>query len=172
LKALRHEPVRCGIWRIAALSSRRYKRGSNVTQGYQMQATSGRSARPERPLSPHLQIYYPPVNMVMSIVHRITGGALYFGSLLLAWWLSAAAIGPDYYNYVMSWFATWPAKLVLLGYTWALMHHMLGGIRHFIWDTGHGYDLKTVDVLSWGTLAGSLILTALIWYAALCLGGA
>ena len=103
-----------------------------------MQATSGRSARPERPLSPHIQIYYPLINMVMSIVHRITGAALYIGSLLLAWWLIAAATGPDYYNYVVSWFATWPGKLILLGYTWALMHHMLGGIRHLIWDTGLG----------------------------------
>ena len=132
-----------------------------------MQATSGRSARPERPLSPHIQIYYPLINMVMSIVHRITGAALYIGSLLLAWWLIAAATGPDYYNYVVSWFATWPGKLVLLGYTWALMHHMLGGIRHLIWDTGLGFDLKTIDILSWGSLAGSLVLTVLIWFCAL-----
>ena len=109
--------------------------------------------------------------MVMSIVHRITGVALYVGSLLLAWWLIAAATGPDYYNYVVSLFATWPGKLVLLGYTWALMHHMLGGIRHLIWDTGRGYDLKTIDLLSWGSLAGSLILTVLIWFAASNLGG-
>jgi succinate dehydrogenase / fumarate reductase cytochrome b subunit len=109
--------------------------------------------------------------MVMSIVHRITGAALYVGSLALAWWLIAAATGPDYYNYVLSWFATWPGKLVLLGYTWALMHHMLGGIRHLIWDTGHGYELKTVDLLSWGTLAGSLLLTALVWLCASNLGG-
>ena len=71
-----------------------------------MQATSGRSAGRDRPLSPHLQVYKLIPNMVMSIVHRITGGALYFGSLLLAWWLIALATGPDYYNYVMSWFAT------------------------------------------------------------------
>jgi succinate dehydrogenase / fumarate reductase cytochrome b subunit len=163
--------VRCGIWRIAAPPARRYNRDFDVKQGYQMQATSGRSARPERPLSPHIQIYYPLINMVMSIVHRITGAALYVGSLLLAWWLIAAATGPDYYNYVMSWFATWPGQLVLLGYTWALMHHMLGGIRHLIWDTGVGYDLKTIDLLSWGTLAGSLILTVIIWLYALNLGG-
>ena len=137
-----------------------------------MEATSGRGAQSKRPLSPHIQIYSPLINMVMSIVHRITGAALFFGSLLLAWWLIAAATGPDYYNYVLSWFATWPAKIILLGYTWALMHHMLGGLRHFIWDTGHGYDLKTVDLLSWGSLAGSLILTALIWIAAANHGGA
>ncbi len=136
-----------------------------------MEATSGRGVRPERPLSPHLQIYSPLINMMMSIVHRITGAALYFGSLLVAWWLIAAATGPDYYNYVSSWFATWAGKVVLLGYTWVLMHHMVGGLRHFIWDTGHGYDLRTIDILSWGTLAASLTLTAIIW-AFVALGGA
>lgn len=135
-----------------------------------MQATPGQGTRPERPLSPHLQIYFPLINMVMSIAHRITGAALYLGSLLLAWWLIAAATGPAYYDYVVSWFATWPGKLILLGYTWALLHHMLGGLRHLIWDTGRGYDLRTIDILSWGTLAGSLILTALIWISAANLG--
>jgi len=109
--------------------------------------------------------------MMMSIVHRITGAALYVGSLLLAWWLLAAATGPDYYNYVAGLLGSWPGKIVLLGYTWALMHHLLGGLRHFIWDTGCGYDLKTVDLLSWGTLAGSLVLTALIWIGVTLSGG-
>ena len=136
-----------------------------------MQATSGRSARPERPLSPHIQIYSPLINMMMSIVHRITGAALYVGSLLLAWWLFAAAAGPDYYNYVAGLLGSWPGKIVLLGYTWALMHHLLGGLRHFIRDTGRGYDLKTVDLLSWGTLAGSLVLTASIWIGVAVSGG-
>lgn len=130
-----------------------------------MAVTSGRSVRPQRPLSPHLQIYAPLINMVMSIVHRITGSALYFGTLLLAWWLVAAASGPDAYAYFLSWCGTWFGKLVLLGYTWALMHHMVGGIRHFIWDSGMGYDLKTVDILSWGTLVASLFLTIIIWVA-------
>ena len=137
-----------------------------------MEATSGRGAGPERPLSPHIQIYYPLVNMVMSIVHRITGGALYVGSLLLACWLVAAAMGEGPYDYVMSWFGTWPGRLVLFGYTWALMHHMLGGIRHLIWDTIHGFEIKTIDMLSWGTLAGSLVLTILIWFCARGFGGA
>jgi succinate dehydrogenase / fumarate reductase cytochrome b subunit len=136
-----------------------------------MQATSERSVRPERPLSPHLQIYTPLINMMMSIVHRITGAALYVGSLLLAWWLVAAATGPDYYNYVAGVFASWPGKIVLLGYTWALMHHMLGGLRHLLWDTGAGYNLKTIDLLCWGSLAGSLLLTALIWIGVAASGG-
>ena len=109
--------------------------------------------------------------MVMSIVHRITGVALYIGSLLLAWWLIAAATGPEYYDYVASLLGSWPGKIILLGYTWALMHHLLGGLRHLLWDTGRGYDLKTVDLLSWGTLAGSLALTALIWIGVAASGG-
>jgi succinate dehydrogenase cytochrome b subunit len=136
-----------------------------------MAVTSGRGVRPERPLSPHLQIYSPLINMVMSIVHRMTGSALYLGSLLLAWWLIAAATGPDSYNYFLSWCDTWFGKLVLLGYTWALMHHMMGGIRHLIWDSGYGYDLRTVDLLSWGSLAASLILTVIVW-GCVAMGGA
>jgi len=121
----------------------------------------------QRPLSPHLQIYAPPISMVMSILHRITGAALYFGSLLLAWWLIAAASGPEYFEYVSGLFGSVIGRLILFGYTWALMHHMMGGIRHFIWDTGRGYDLGTVDLLSWGTLIASLALTGLVWIAVL-----
>ncbi len=131
------------------------------------EASSGRDARADRPLSPHLQIYAPLINMVMSILHRITGAALYFGTLLLAWWLIAAATSPEYFNYVSSWFASLPGKLILFGYTWALFHHMAGGLRHFLWDTGRGYDLKVIDQLSWGTIATSLAVTALIW---ICFG--
>ncbi|MFN3868220.1 MAG: succinate dehydrogenase, cytochrome b556 subunit [Hyphomicrobiaceae bacterium] len=126
-------------------------------------AKSQRGARIERPLSPHLQIYSPLINMVMSILHRITGAALYFGSLLLACWLIAAASGPQYFEYVNAIFGSVLGRLVLLGYTWALINHALGGIRHFIWDTGKGYDLKTVDVLSWGTAALGVVLTLAIW---------
>jgi succinate dehydrogenase / fumarate reductase cytochrome b subunit len=134
------------------------------------EAKSLRGARARRPLSPHLQFYSPLINMVMSILHRITGAALYFGSLLLAWWLVAAASGPDYFNFVNGLFGSLVGRLVLFGYTWALMNHMLGGIRHFIWDTGRGYELKTIDLLSWGTLVASVILTALIWLAVLASG--
>lgn len=135
------------------------------------EAGTGRGKRPQRPLSPHIQIYSPLINMVMSILHRITGAALYFGTLLLAWWLVAAATGPQYFDFVTGIMGSLPGRLVLLGYTWALINHMLGGVRHFIWDTGHGYELKTIDMMSWGTLILSVSLTALIWLVALA-GGA
>lgn len=127
-------------------------------------ASNSRSQKFNRPLSPHLKIYRPQINMVMSIFHRLTGTALYFGTLVLTWWLAAAAAGPDDYTYVSEILASWPGKIVLFGFTWALMHHLFGGLRHFIWDSGHGYDLKTVDLLSWGTLALSVLATAGIWF--------
>ena len=126
----------------------------------------------QRPLSPHLQVYRLLINMVMSIVHRITGAALYFGTILLAWWLMAAATGPKYFGFVNGIAGSIPGRIVLLGYTWALVHHMLGGLRHFLWDTGRGFDLKTVRVLSWLTILGSLAITAAIWAVVLKLNGA
>lgn len=132
-----------------------------------------RGAEAARPLSPHLQIYRMPVSMVMSIVHRITGGALYFGTVIVACVLVAAASGSEQYDAVTSWLAWWPGQIVLFGYTWALLHHLAGGLRHFLWDTGHGFDLKTVDLLAWGTLAFSAAGTLLIWgIAYFCMGGA
>jgi len=127
------------------------------------EAKAERRGAVERPLSPHLQIYKMSINMSMSIWHRITGGALYFGTLLLAWWLVAAAKGPAYFAYVSSIMGSIPGRLILLGYTWALVHHALGGIRHFIWDTGRGFDIPTVKRMSALTIVGSLLITALIW---------
>jgi succinate dehydrogenase / fumarate reductase, cytochrome b subunit len=144
----------------------------NIELRNAMSKAQTRGGKPvERPLSPHLQIYSPPINMVMSIIHRITGAALYFGTILLAWWLLAAATGPEYFSLVRKLFETWPFKLVLVGYTWALMHHMLGGLRHLFWDTGRGFDLRTIDRLSWLTLAGSIALTVLIWLVPFKLSG-
>ena len=124
-----------------------------------------------RPLSPHLQIYKPMLTMMMSIVHRLTGMALYFGSLLLAWWLIAAATGPDYFSFVNGLAGTLIGKLVLFGYTWALIHHMFGGIRHFIWDTGRGLEKGEPERLAWLTLIGSAALTLLVWILAYLLRG-
>jgi succinate dehydrogenase / fumarate reductase, cytochrome b subunit len=117
----------------------------------------------ERPLSPHLQIYRPMLTMMMSIVHRITGAALYLGTLLVAWLLVAAASGPDSYAMAMGFLSSWFGKLILFGYTWALMHHMLGGVRHFVWDTGHGFGVEEREWLARATLAGSIALTLAIW---------
>jgi succinate dehydrogenase / fumarate reductase cytochrome b subunit len=101
--------------------------------------------------------------MTMSIVHRITGIGLYFGVVLLAWWLLAAASGPNAYATVEAFFGSIIGKLILLGYTWALIHHLLGGIRHLIWDTGHGFGEHEREWLARATILGSVALTALLW---------
>ena len=125
----------------------------------------------ERPLSPHLSIYKPLINMVMSILHRLTGAALYFGTLLLAAWLIAAAMGEQEFETVNAVFGHPIGRLVLLGYTWALVHHMLGGMRHLLWDTGRGLQIAQVNALSWLTIIGSTVLTLAIWVAGLLLRG-
>lgn len=116
-----------------------------------------------RPLSPHLQIYRRTLTMMMSIVHRATGVALYAGTLLLVWWLTAAAISDPYFDLVQSVFGSWFGRLVLFGFTWALVHHVAGGIRHLIWDTGRAFDLKAVEAGARITLASSIIITIALW---------
>ncbi|TPJ67460.1 succinate dehydrogenase, cytochrome b556 subunit [Mesorhizobium sp. B2-7-1] len=126
----------------------------------------------ERPLSPHLTVYRPPITMTMSIIHRITGGALYFGTLLVAAWLIAASSSQAAFDWVDWAFGSWLGRLVLFGYTWALMHHMLGGLRHLVWDTGAGLEKHTASKIAWATLAGSIVLTLLIWIAGYMARGA
>jgi succinate dehydrogenase / fumarate reductase cytochrome b subunit len=120
----------------------------------------------DRPLSPHLQIYKPMLTMLMSIAHRLTGAALYFGVILLVWWLTAAATSDAYFALVQGFFSHWFGRVVLFGFTFALIHHVLGGLKHLLWDTGRGFDLKIIEWLARGSLIGSILLTLLIWLIA------
>jgi succinate dehydrogenase / fumarate reductase, cytochrome b subunit len=126
-----------------------------------------------RPLSPHLQIYRPMLTMTMSIVHRITGIANYAGMALLTWWLLAAASGPNGYAR-FEWFAgSIIGRLILFGYTWSVIHHMLGGVRHLIWDVGRGFGPVEREWLAAANLIGSIALTVLLWIIGLlAMGGA
>jgi succinate dehydrogenase / fumarate reductase cytochrome b subunit len=124
---------------------------------------SNADLRGNRPLSPHLQIYKPILTMVMSILHRITGAALYFGTILLAWWLIAAAAGPGYFEFVDGIYGSFIGRLILFGFTWALVHHMLGGLRHFIWDMGAGFGKEAREWLAKATIIGSVSLTLILW---------
>src|SRR6476659_9053022 len=130
------------------------------------------SKAPERPISPHIQIYRWPLPMMMSILHRITGGGLYVGTLLMAWWLIAAASGSNAYTTFGAFINSFFGRLVLFGYTWALLHHMLGGIRHLIWDTIHGFEPAERELLTLATLIGSITLTLILWVVGyLVMGG-
>src|SRR5260221_3498895 len=109
--------------------------------------------------------------MLLSIVHRATGMALYFGTLLLAWWLIAAASGPCAYANVQAFTGSVIGRLIVFGYTWALLHHLLSGIRHFVWDLGYGFKASEREALTWGALIGGISLTVLLWIAAYAIGG-
>jgi succinate dehydrogenase / fumarate reductase cytochrome b subunit len=126
-------------------------------------------ARHHRPLSPHLQIYTPMLTMMMSIAHRITGAALYVGTLILAWYLIALASGPESFANAAWFLDSVIGKLILLGFTWALFHHLLGGLRHFLWDAGYAMDHPEREWLAQATLVGGLVLTVIIWIAAFAL---
>jgi succinate dehydrogenase / fumarate reductase cytochrome b subunit len=120
----------------------------------------------ERPLSPHLQIYRPMLTMMMSIAHRITGAALYVGTPLLVWYLFAAAEGGSAFAFA-SWFlGSIIGQIILLGFTFALLHHFFGGIRHLIWDAGYGFDKQGREYLAFGTLIASVTMTLIIFIAA------
>ncbi len=119
-----------------------------------------------RPLSPHLSVYRLIPTMVASIMHRITGAALYFGTLLFVWWIFSAAVSPQYFEFANSIYGSIPGQIVLFGYTWALMHHLAGGLRHFMWDTGRGFDKHFSTKLAWATWAFSISATILLWIIA------
>jgi succinate dehydrogenase / fumarate reductase, cytochrome b subunit len=124
---------------------------------------SSADIKANRPLSPHLQIYHRYLTMIMSIVHRVTGGALYFGTLLLAWWLVAAAAGPEPFAFANRVFSSWFGLIVLFGYSWALIHHMLGGLRHFVWDFGLAMGKPARDRIALANIIGSIVLTIALW---------
>ncbi|MDH3265140.1 MAG: succinate dehydrogenase, cytochrome b556 subunit [Paracoccaceae bacterium] len=114
-----------------------------------------------RPLSPHLQIYRPQLTSMTSIFTRVTGNALIVGTLLVVWWLLAAATSPGYYATANAVLTSWFGDLVLLGSTWALWYHALAGLRHLYWDTGRGLEVETAERLGLAVIAGSLVLTLL-----------
>src|SRR6476620_8201814 len=117
-----HPGVRQPALRRHRPSDTNNSRADRVTAGVRLMAEAKTTRLKQRPLSPHLQIYKPLLTMMMSIVHRITGGALYFGTLLLVWWLIAAAAGPNAYAGVQWFMETVIGRLILFGYTWALIH--------------------------------------------------
>jgi succinate dehydrogenase / fumarate reductase cytochrome b subunit len=119
----------------------------------------------ERPLSPHLQIYRPQITTVLSILHRITGGALAVGTLLLVYWLVAIASGPDAYDAAQSLIGSVIGRLLLLGWTWALFYHLANGIRHLFWDAGKGFELPTVTASGWTVVFLATALTLATWIA-------
>jgi succinate dehydrogenase / fumarate reductase, cytochrome b subunit len=126
----------------------------------------------QRPLSPHLQIYKRQVQMMTSIVHRATGIALAVGSLLVVGGLLHLAAGEDSFNHFKSIIGSPVGMVLLLGWSWALFYHLCNGIRHLIQDAGAGYAIPQFVRSSWLSVAGSIVLTVLVWAYVVTAGGA
>ncbi len=116
---------------------------------------------PNRPLSPHIEIYRREINMMTSIVNRITGVGMGFSGFLIVWWLMAGATSAEYFAYVDGLLTSWIGILILVGSLWALWFHFLGGLRHMWMDFGYGYEIETVTKSGWVLVIGSVVLTAL-----------
>ena len=130
--------------------------------------SDGRLVR--RPISPHLQVYRPQITSALSIFHRLTGVALSVGTLLLAWFLVAAATSDAAYATVSAVIRSPIGLLAMFGWTAALWYHFFAGIRHLAWDSGHGYDLPTVHRTGWAVLIATGVCTVVTWLLWLAAG--
>jgi succinate dehydrogenase / fumarate reductase cytochrome b subunit len=126
----------------------------------------------QRPISPHLQVYRWQVQMVSSIMHRATGVALSVGTLLVVSGLVKLAAGEDSFNQFKSIIGSPLGMLLLLGWSWSLFYHLCNGIRHLFQDAGAGYEISQFVRSSWLSVAGSIVLTVLVWAYVLTAGGA
>ncbi len=118
-----------------------------------------------RPLSPHLQIYRWQLTSVLSILHRASGIVLAAGTILLVWWLVAAAEGPQTYAAIQVFLGSWIGRVLLFGWSLALFYHLCNGLRHLWWDTAHSLELRGVYASGWAVVAGTLLLTLIAWIA-------
>ena len=119
---------------------------------------------PSRPLSPHLTIWRWGPHMLVSILHRVTGSGLAtIGAIALVWWLVAAASGADAYETFTGWATSWIGIVVAVGLSWALFQHSLSGLRHLVMDIGAGFEIRKNKFWAMMTIAGSTVLTALLW---------
>jgi succinate dehydrogenase / fumarate reductase, cytochrome b subunit len=126
-----------------------------------MAQTETNTRADRRPLSPHLTVYKMMLTMTMSMAHRISGVALYLGAALLTVYFLALGLGPGFFA-AFSWIANgFIGHVFMLLFVWALFHHLLGGIRHALWDRGEFMDPTGREVLAQGTLVGGIALTAL-----------
>lgn len=129
--------------------------------------SSARARGPQdRPMSPHVQVWRWHVTMATSILHRVTGMALYAGALILAGWFIALAAGPDAFDGYTALLASPLGLLVLFLGTFALLYHLANGIRHLVWDTGRGLDPRTADMSGWAAIVFAVVATVLIWVIA------
>ena len=127
------------------------------------QASDGKVVR--RPMSPHLGVYRLQQSMVLSGLYRISGIVTSVATLLLVWWLVAAASGPAAFDTVQRVVANPLGMLVLFGWTLALVFHTVGGLRHLAWDAGYGFAKDVYNRTGLVVIVATVVLTLLVWVA-------
>lgn len=115
--------------------------------------------RGNRPLSPHLTIYRPQMTSMTSIFVRLTGNAVIVAALMITWWFVAAAAGPESFAAANGFVTSWFGDLVLFLSTWAIWYHLLGGVRHLIWDLGYGLEVEKSETMGMIMIIGSVLMT-------------
>ncbi|WP_343560580.1 succinate dehydrogenase, cytochrome b556 subunit [Kiloniella sp. b19] len=128
-------------------------------------------SRSQRPLSPHLQVYRPQITSALSILFRIAGVATSLGIFLMVWWLVAGATGAEYYNTFSEILGSAIGRLVLFGWTLALVYHLCNGVRHLFWDAGKGLALESIQPTAIMVIVSSVALTLGLWILAYSTGG-
>jgi succinate dehydrogenase / fumarate reductase, cytochrome b subunit len=124
-----------------------------------------------RPLSPHIQIYRPQLTSVLSIANRITGVVLSFCAVALVVWLISVAAGPQAYSTIHGFIRSWFGQILLFGCTYSFFLHLCGGIRHLVWDTVYGFELRTIYTSGWTVVVTSAALTLITWTAGMRFAG-
>jgi succinate dehydrogenase / fumarate reductase cytochrome b subunit len=132
--------------------------------------TDATKAPRERPLSPHLTVWRWHITMATSILHRATGVALYVGALIVAGWAIALASGPDAYAGFKGLLGSPLGKFVMFGLTVSFFYHLANGVRHLVWDAGHGLDVKSANASSVLVFAFTAAATLAIWVIAAMTG--
>lgn len=120
----------------------------------------------QRPLSPHLQVYRPQITSVLSILHRITGFGLFFSLFFFIAWITSLTMSESAYLTFMEFMSSWLGKAVILFSLFGFYYHLSNGIRHLIWDSGHGYELSTVRRSGWTVIIITVVATLLTWSCA------
>lgn len=124
----------------------------------------------ERPMSPHLSVWRWHMTMATSILHRGTGVALYAGALIAAAWAVSLAGGPQAYGAFKGLLGSPLGKLVMLGFTVAFFYHLGNGVRHLVWDAGHGLDVKSANASAVAVFAFTIAATLAVWAIAAMTG--
>lgn len=124
-----------------------------------------------RPTSPHLSIYRWQISMTLSILHRITGMALYAGTAVIVLWLWSSAYAPAFYTSLHQWLSSIFGQILMVGWTAAFYYHLANGVRHLIWDIGKGFTLPVMFRSGIAVLLFTIALTALTWIMALTTTG-